>query len=108
MTTEPVQNFDSPPADVPLRDWLASIGYEALKEQLGSEQLARSFVLKHGSGNGKRILDSLAEAAPTKRQPLTMEEIQESFRRSTLLQTSPSSHAGVHLSPTYDHTKQIA
>ena len=106
--SEPVQNFDSPPAKVPVRNWLASIGYETLKEQLGSEQLARSVVLKHGSGNGKRILDSLAEAAPTKRQPLTMEEIQESFRRSTLLQTSHSSESGVHLSPTYDDTKQIA
>ena len=75
VSTEPVQNFDSPPAKVPVRNWLASIGYETLKEQLGSEQLARSVVLKHGSGNGKRILESLAECSPTKRQPLTMEEI---------------------------------
>src|ERR1035438_7481214 len=89
--TEPIQNFDSPPAGVPVRDTLASFGFDRLKEQLGSEQLARSWVFKYGNGNGKRILDSLAEAAPTKRQPLTMEEIQESFRRSTLLQSSPRS-----------------
>jgi hypothetical protein len=105
--SEPVQNFDSPPMEVPFRNWLAAIGFETVKVQLGSEQLARSLVLKHGKGNGKRILKSLTEAAPAQRQLLTMEEIQESFRRSTLLQTSPSSQRGVHLSPTYDYTPQI-
>jgi hypothetical protein len=105
---ESIQNIDSPPVGVPIRDWLAAIGLEMVKEQLGSAQLARSLVLKHGNRNGKRILEALAESAPSKRQPLTMEEIQESFVRSTLLQTSPSSEGGVHLSPTYDNTKQIA
>ena len=105
--TGPVQNIDSPPVGIPLRDWLASIGFETVKERLGM-QLARSLVLKHGNGNGKRILASLAESAPTKRQPLTIEEIQESFVRSTLPQTSPSRLSDVHLSPTYEHTKQIA
>lgn len=109
MCTAPVLNIDSPPPDVPIRDWLASIGFEALKERVGSFQMARSIVLKYGNGNGKRILESLAESTPTKRQPLTMEEIRESFRRSTLLQTSPPTMSGgVHLSPTYDDTKQIA
>jgi len=106
--TEPIQDFSSPPAEVPVRDWLASIGYETLKERLGSEQLARSVVLKHGNGNGKRILNSLAETSLAKRQPLTMEEIQESFRRSALLQTSPSGQGSIHLTPTYEDTKQIA
>ena len=106
--TEPIQNIVSPPAGVPIRDALAYIGLCSLKEQLGSEQLARSWVLKHGNGNGKRILKSLAESAPTKRQPLSMEEIQESFVRSTRRQTSPSSHRGVHLSPTYEQTREIA
>ena len=106
--TEPIQNLDSPPSGVPIRDYLAAIGFEMVKERLGSAQLGRSFVLKHGNGNGKRILESLAESAPTKRQSLSTEEIQESFVRSTLLQTSPSSYCGVHLSPTYDDTKQIA
>jgi len=105
---EPIQNLDSPPVGVPLRDTLASIGFEWVKERLGSEQLARSWVLKHGNGNGKRILESLADAAPAKRQPLTMEEIQESFVRSTLLQTSRSGDGDVHLSPTYEEAKQIA
>ena len=106
--TESIQNIDTPPAGVPIRDWLAAIGLQAVKERLGTEQLARSLVHRHGKGNGKRILESLTESAPTKRQPLTMEEIQESFVRSTLLQTSPSDKGGVHLSPTYDNTKQIA
>ena len=105
---EPIQNIDSPPPGVPIRDWLASIGLQTVKERLGSEQLARSLVLRHGKGNGKRILESLTESAPTKRPPLTMEEIQESYVSSTLLQTSPSSQGDVHLSPTYEYTKQIA
>ncbi len=108
VSTEPVQNFNFPPEGVPLRDWLAAIGLETVKEQVGGLQMARSIVLKYGNGNGRRILESLEKSSPTKRQPLTMEEIQESFRRSTLLQTSPSSGGGVHLSPTYDNTKQTA
>jgi hypothetical protein len=107
-STEPVQNIASPPPGIPINNWFASIGYEAVKEQLGSEQLARSFVLKHGNGNGKRILEALEKASPSKRVPITMAEIQESFSRSTLLQTSSSNRGGVHLSPTYDDTKQIA
>lgn len=106
--TEPIQSFDSPPVGVPIRDWFAAIGFEMVKERLGSAQLAHSLVLKHGNGNGKRILESLAESAPTKRQPLSMEEIQESFVRSTLLQTSNSSQQCVNLAPTYERTKQIA
>lgn len=106
--TEPIQNIDSPPVGVSIRDLLAAIGFETVKDRLGSAQLARSFVLKNANGNGQRVLESLAESAPTKRQPLTMDEVQESFVRSTRLQTSPSSEGGVHLSPTYDNTKQIA
>lgn len=107
-SAESIQNLDSPPAGVPLRNWLASIGLEVVKERLGSEQFVRSLVLKHGNGNGKRILDSLAECAPTKRQPLTMDEIQESFVRSTRRQTSHPEGDGIHLTPTYENSKQIA
>jgi hypothetical protein len=106
--TEPILNIELPPAGVPLRDTLAAIGFETVKERLGSEQLAHSWVIKHGNGNGKRILESLADASPAIRQPLTMEEIQESFVRSTLVQTSPPNRKGVHLTPTYDNTKQTA
>ncbi len=91
VSTEAFQNFNSPPEGVPMRDWLAAIGFETLKERVGSLQVAQSIVLKYGNGNGKRIFESLAESLPTKRQPLTMEDVQESFRKSTLLQTSKSS-----------------
>lgn len=103
--TAPVLNFDSPPAGMPVRNWLALIGFEAMIRQLGSAQLARSVVLKHGNGNGRRILESLVRSSPTPRQPLTMEEIQDSYKRSTFRQTSNSSQAAVHLSPTYEQTK---
>ena len=66
------------------------------------------FVLKHGKGNGKRILQSLAECCPVRPRTLTTEEIQESFKQSTLLQTSHLDRQGVHLSPTYEHSEQIA
>ncbi len=100
--------IDSPPEEVPVRNWLAALGFEALKEHLGSAQFARSFVLKHGKGNGKRILQSLAECCPVRPRTLTTEEIQESFKQSTLLQTSHLDRQGVHLSPTYEHSEQIA
>jgi hypothetical protein len=105
---EPVQNLESPPKDVSMRNWLAALGFEFLQQQLGSAQLACSIVLKHGNGNGKRILESITECFPERRQAPTMEEIQESFRRSTLLQTSHSGQSGVYLSPTYEHPKQVA
>lgn len=101
-------NFDSPPAGTSMRDWFAAIGYETLKERLGSEQLARSFVLKCGNGNGKRILESLDKCRPAKGHAVTVEDIQESFRKSTVLQTSNSSQVGVCLSPTYERKEQIA
>lgn len=102
------QIIGCPPVTVPVRNWLAALGFEALKEHLGSAQLARSFVLGHANGNGKRILESLEECFPVKRQPLTLEEVQESFKRSTLAQTVPHDRQGVHLSPTYEHKRQIA
>jgi hypothetical protein len=88
--TEPAQNFDSPPPNVSVRNWLAAIGLENVKEQLGSAQLARSVVFKHANGNGKRLLESLAGCCPMKRQPITIQEIQESFQKSTLTQTQHS------------------
>jgi hypothetical protein len=85
---EPIRQFESPPDGVPIRNWLAALGLEVLQQQLGSAQVAQATVLKHGKGNGRRILESLAECLPKRREALTMEEIQESFRKSTLLQTS--------------------
>jgi hypothetical protein len=85
---EPIRQLESPPDGVPIRNWLAALGLESLQQQLGSAQLAHSIVRKHGKGNGARVLQSIAECLPTRREPLTMEEVQESFRKSTLLQTS--------------------
>jgi hypothetical protein len=88
VNREPIRQLDAPPKGVPLRNWLAALGLEVLQERSGSVQVARSIVLKHANGNGKRILKSLDECLPKRRDALTMEEIRESFRKSTLLQTS--------------------
>jgi hypothetical protein len=84
---EPIRLFESPPEGVSVRDWLAALGLEVLQQQLGSMQVAHSIVRKHAKRNGKRILESLEECLSKKRQHLIMEEVQESFRKSTLLQT---------------------
>jgi hypothetical protein len=105
---EPIRQFESPPRGVPVRNWLAALGLEVLQEQVGSAQIAHSIVLKHGNGNGKKVLTSLARCLPERRQALTMEEIQESFRKSTLLQTSHFGRSRVDLSPTYEDGIQIA
>lgn len=103
----PIQQLGPPPEDVSMRNYLASIGLSTLQQAFGSAQLAHSFVLRFGKGNGKRILESLADCFPVEREFLAIEEVQESFKHSTLLQTSHSARWGVHLSPTYEHTKQI-
>lgn len=98
-------SFFPPPEGVPIRNFLAAVGYEWLKEQIGSEQLARQFVSQHANGNAKRILDCLAESLPPSRPAITLDDIHSSFRASTLPQTSKSEHCAVNLSPTYEHTK---
>ena len=50
----PVMNVNSLPPGVAMRNWLAAIGLSTLQQQFGSVQLARSFVLKHANGNGRR------------------------------------------------------
>ena len=95
--TEPILNTNSVPEGVPMRDFLAALGLTFLTQQLGSVQQAHSFVRKNSNGNGKRILDSLEECLLPTRQPLTIEEINESIRRSTLAQTLHSVRAEQHL-----------
>lgn len=85
-----------------MRNWLAAIGLNALVAQFGSLQLAHAFVLRHGNGNGRRILDTLAECAPRNRQPLTLEGILESYRRSALLQTCPKRSTGTDSFASFD------
>ena len=85
-----IVNLESPPEGVAMRNWLAAIGLGALEKQLGSAQLARAIVLKHGRGNGTRILESLADSISPSRPTLSMLEVKESYRQSTLIQTSQS------------------
>jgi hypothetical protein len=105
---ERFQVLDSPPEDVSIRNWLAAIGFETLKEHLGSAQLARQIVLRHGNNNGRRILESLARCGPDTRDSVTLEQIQESYRVSTLAQTSPNELKQVYLTPTYEREREIA
>jgi hypothetical protein len=106
--TDPILNVNSVPDGVPVRDWLAALGLSWLGGHLGSTQLAHSFVRKNSNGNGKRILESLEECLAPVRQPLTIEEINQSFRRSTCAQTSSFRDADIHLSPTYESERQTA
>ena len=84
---EPIRQVE-PPDGVSVRNWLGGLGLVFLQDQVGSAQLAHSIVRKHGRGNGGRVLESLLASLPEERAPLTMEKVHESFRLSTLLQTS--------------------
>jgi hypothetical protein len=108
VSAGPILNVNSVPEGVPVRDWLAGLGLHYLSGHFGSVQLAHSFVRRNSKGNGKRILESLEDCLPPSRQPLTIEEIRASFRRSTLAQTSPPGRGDVHLSPTYEQQRQTA
>jgi hypothetical protein len=98
VSAEPILNLNSVPDDVPVRDFLAALGLNALSAHFGSAQLAQSFVRRNANGNGKRILESLEGCLGPSRHPLTVEEINESFRRSTLAQTTQSVSAEQHSS----------
>jgi hypothetical protein len=102
------QILDPPAENVSVRNWLAALGFESVKQQFGSAQLARQFVLKHGKNNGKRILESLLKSMPRSRAAVTREGIVESYRLSTLAQTSPREGNQVYLSPTYERKRKIA
>ena len=103
----PIMDVNSVPDGVPMRNWLAAIGLNALVAQFGSLQLAHAFVLKHGNGNGRRILETLAESAPRNRQPLTLEGILDSYRRSTLLQTFPKKSTGANSLSPFDEFEPV-
>ena len=124
MPGSKVEAFGPPREGIAIRNHLAALGFEALKEQLGSLQIARQFVFKNANGNGQRVLDSLAESLPRSLQGVTLDQIHASFRASSapqtsrkpegvicfsptseldeFLQTFPSSDGGVDSSPTYD------
>jgi len=100
--------LETPPAEVSIRNWLAAIGFETLKEHFGSAQLARQLILKHANNNGKRVLESLARCTPDTRPPVTLEQIQKSYRVSTLAQTAPNAENRLYLTPTYERKREIA
>jgi hypothetical protein len=89
-------------------NWLAAAGFEWLKEQMGSAQMARQFVLKHGNNNGKRVLESLTKSAPQDRPTPSRDLLVESYRTSTRAQTSPEAKEPVYLTPTYERQREIA
>jgi hypothetical protein len=96
------ESYSAPPDGISIRDFLAMLGFERLKEQCGSMQMARQFVFKHANGNGKRIFDSLARCAPVTRPAITLEEIWRSYRASTMRQTSQPARESIYLTPTYE------
>jgi hypothetical protein len=82
MPAGAISLFDHPPKGVSIRDWLAALGLEALRQSCGDAQQAISFVQKYGKGNGKRVLEALMEITPQQRPPITKAEIVESYVRS--------------------------
>ena len=104
----PVLQLGSPPEGVSVRNWLASLGLRYLEDQYGSLQTVRSIILRHGCGNGKRILECLEQASASERPPVTLQEIRESYRNSTLRQIADANGHEVYLSPTYECAKQSA
>jgi hypothetical protein len=74
--------------DVPVRDSLAAIGLITLIEHMGGAQMAKYFVYQRSNGNGKRILESLEAASSVPVVPITLDDIQESYRISTMKQTA--------------------
>jgi hypothetical protein len=103
-----VVNLDAPPEGVPVRNWLASLGLKSLSEAHGSLQTARSIVFKHANGNGKRIFDTLEECTLGERPPVTIDQIHESFRQSTLPQLSRASQRVSYLHPMYDEFEPVS
>ena len=103
-----VVNLDAPPEGVPVRNWLAALGLRTLSEAHGSLQTARSIVFKHANGNGKRIFDTLEECTLGIRPPVTIDQIHDYFRQSTLRQLSHVSQKASYLDPTYDEFEPVS
>jgi hypothetical protein len=97
VTPKPVLNADAPPEGVSVRNWLAGLGFESLRQAHGSLQAARSIVIKHGQGNGTRILEALSGCSGALRPPVTIEEIHQEFRNSTVKQTGSHVRNTVHV-----------
>lgn len=103
-----IVSLDTPPDGAPVRDWLAAIGRRTLIEHMGSAQAAHSIIFKYANGNGRRVMESLDRCAPSERSAVTIDEIHDSFRKSTLRQTSQSPKSDLYLTPTYERQRQTA
>jgi hypothetical protein len=105
--TEGVINWDAPPPGVSTRNWMAALGLRALVQAHGSLQSARSIIYKHSNGNGKRVLETLEESMPGALPSITIDQIQESYRQSTMAQTAPIQEKGIYLCPTYEKSEPV-
>lgn len=70
------------PETISVRDYLAVMGLDALIKEHGSAQSAYAFVKRYGRGNGRRILDALAQHLPQAIPGITNEELFEVYRSS--------------------------
>jgi hypothetical protein len=86
----------APAPGVSMRNHLAALGYRELQKELGGAQNARAFVYAHSNGNGKRMIESLEESHPASRAPLTVDEVCESYRKSTSLQLADYTRKGIY------------
>jgi hypothetical protein len=101
-------SFENPTKDVSIRDWLATRGLQALQEDLGSLQQADAFVLKHGNGNGRRVLESLRANMPETCPAVTEAGVFEIYRQSTEKQIFENHEIQIYSHPTYEKENAIA
>lgn len=108
VSAGPVRSFDEPPDSVPIRNWLAALGFVKLCEVYGNSQQAISYVTKFGNGNGRRVLDTLLPLLPQERPAVTDAEILEQYRQTTEKQILGSLTGEIYLGPTYEEENKIA
>jgi len=102
-----IRSFEQPPPGVSIRDWLAAMGLDRLRQEFGNSHQACSYVQKYGNGNGKRVLESLFSIMPPERPPITETEIFEAYARSTERQVTGAKAINVYLPPRHEETNQI-
>jgi hypothetical protein len=108
ISAGPVTCFENPPKGVSVRDWLAVRGLQALQDDLGGVQQTEAFVMKHGNGNGRRVLDSLREIMPRVYPAVTQESVFEIYRQSTEKQIFANEENCVYSDPKYEKQIEIA
>jgi hypothetical protein len=103
----PITSFDRPPDSASIRNWLAALGFQKLRDDFGNSQQAVSYVTKFGNGNGKRVLETLLPLLPEQRPAVTAAEILERYRHTTEKQILGSLTGEIYLGPTYDEENNI-